>query len=80
MTSENFENSFREIVDKIAERQPGEPPEIRLYKVRIDDSPDMQGLSIDLLISIYDDEIHVATRPADFPEYSWSRPFFGKRV
>ena len=80
MNGENYENTFREIVDKIAERQLGNPPEVRLYKVRIDDSPDMQGLKIDLLISIYDDEIHVATRPADFPEYSWSRPFFGRRV
>lgn len=76
--SDNYENTFREIVNEISKPY----PEVKLFKVRIQDSSDFPAgaPAVDLLISIYGDEVHVATRPADFPEYSWSPPFLGKRL
>lgn len=76
--TDNYENTFREIVNEIAKPY----PEVKLFKVRIENSNDFpEGApAVDLLISIYGDEVHVATRPALYPEYRWSAPFLGKRL
>lgn len=76
--TDKYDETFRALIDDLTRPH----PEIKLYKVRIENAQDLpEGApAIDLLISIYGDEIEVATRPALFPDYSWSAPFRGKRL